>query len=112
MTTDIAAITFSCHDPHKVAKFWADALNRHIAATSDSGSAAILAAVPMYFRRADSEGTPENRIHLDLSTDDLDAEAARLLELGAIEVRRNQWHSTESITFIDVEKNQFDLIAE
>ena len=112
MTTDIAAITFSCQDPRKVAEFWANALGRHVAATADSGSAAILAAIPLYFRRSESQTAVENNIHLDLSTDGLDAEATRLRELGAIEVRRNQWHSTESITFLDIEGNQFDLIAE
>ena len=112
MTTDIAAITFSCQVPRKVAEFWANALGRHVAATADSGSAAILAAIPLYFRRSESQTAVVNNIHLDLSTDGLDAEATRLRELGATEVRRNQWHSTESITFLDIEGNQFDLIAE
>jgi hypothetical protein len=112
MTTNLGAITFSCQDPHKVAEFWAHALGRHIAATADSGSAAILAAIPLYFRRSTSETTVENNIHLDLTTDDLDADATRLRELVATEVRRDQWHSTKSITFLDVEGNQFDLIAE
>ena len=112
MTTDIAAITFSCQDPHKVAEFWAHAVGRNIAATADSGSAAILGDIPRYFRRSDRGAAVENNLHLDLSTDDLDADAARLRELGATEVRRNQWHSTESITFLDIEGNQFDLIAD
>jgi hypothetical protein len=112
MTTNLGAITFSCQHPHKVAEFWAHALGRHIAATADSGSAAILAVIPLYFRRSTSETTVENYIHLDLTTDDLDADATRLRELGATGVRRDEWHSTKSITFLDVEGNQFDLIAE
>jgi hypothetical protein len=112
MNIDIAAVTFSCQDPHKVAGFWAGALGRDVAAEADSGSAAILASIPLYFRRSESAATAENNIHLDLSTQDLEADAARLAELGAVEVRRNHWHSTESITFVDVEGNQFDLIAE
>lgn len=112
MTTDIAAITFSCQDPRKVAEFWARAVRRNIAATASSGSAAILGDIPLYFRGSEPEAAADNNIHLDLSTDDLDADAARLRELGATEVRRNQWHSTESITFLDIEGNQFDLIAE
>ena len=112
MTTDIAAITFSCQDPRKVAEFWAHVLRLNVAATADSGSAAILADTPLYFRRSQHESTAENNIHLDLSTDDLDGDATRLRELGATEVRRNKWHSTESITFRDIEGNQFDLIAE
>ena len=112
MTTNFGAITFSCQDPHKVAEFWAHALGREIAAPAGSGPAAILAAIPLYFRRSTSETSAENNIHLDLTTDDLDADATRLRELGATEVRRDQWHSTKSISFLDIEGNKFDLIAE
>ena len=112
MTTHIAAITFGCQDPHKMAEFWSHALGRNIAATASSGSAAVLADVPLYFRRSEPETPTENNLHLDLSSDDLDADAERLRELGAAEVRRKQWHSTESITFLDIEGNEFDLIAE
>lgn len=112
MTTHIAAITFSCQDPHKMAEFWAHVLGRNIAATASSGSAAILSDVPLYFRRSEPEKAVGDNIHLDVSSDDLDADAARLRELGAAEVRRKQWHSTESITFLDIEGNEFDLIAE
>jgi predicted enzyme related to lactoylglutathione lyase len=112
MTTDIAAITFSCHDPRKVAEFWAHAVGHDVAATASSGSAAILANLPLYFQQASHDAAVANNIHIDLSTDDLDADAARLRELGATEVERTQWHSTESITFLDIEGNRFDLIAE
>jgi hypothetical protein len=64
MTTDIAAITFNCQDPRKVAEFWAHALGRHVAATADSGSAAVLAAIPLYFRRSESQTTLANNIDL------------------------------------------------
>jgi len=110
MTIRPRAITFSCRDPHKVADFWADALGRNIAAMSDSGSAAILADIPLYFRQA--EGPESESAHLDLSSDDMDADASRLRELGATQLCRTQWHSTESITFIDVEGNTFDVIGE
>ena len=112
MTTEIAAVTFSCQDPRKMAEFWAQVVGRNVAATASSGSAAILGTVPLYFRQSEPGASVQNNIHLDLSTDDFDADATRLRELGATEVRRNQWHSTESITFLDIEGNQFDLIAE
>jgi catechol-2,3-dioxygenase len=111
MTTEIAAVTFSCQDPRKVAEFWAQVLGRNVAATASSGSAAILGTVPLYFRQSEAGASAENNIHLDLGADDLDTDATRLRELGATEVRRSQWHSTESITFLDIEGNQFDLIA-
>lgn len=112
MTADIAAITFSCRDPRKVAEFWAHTLGREVAATAGEGSAAVLAHIPIFFRRAESDTAIGSDLHLDLSTEDLDAEATRLRGLGATEVRRDRWHSTESITFVDVEGNQFDLVAD
>ena len=112
MAADIAAITFACRDPRKVAEFWAHALGREVAATAGEESAAVLARVPMFFRRAESDKTIGSDLHLDLKTEDLAAEASRLRGLGATEVRRNQWHSTESITFVDIEGNKFDLVAD
>ena len=111
MMTKIAAVTFSCEDPRKVAAFWAEVLDREVAATAGSESAAVLATVPLYFRRCPGTTRRGNNVHLDLSTHDLDADATRLRELGAVEVRRTEWHSTTSITFTDIEGNQFDLIA-
>jgi catechol-2,3-dioxygenase len=112
MSTDVAAITFRCEDPRKVAEFWANALGREVAATASSGSAAVLAAVPLFFRPADPQAGAENNIHLDLSTNDFAGDVRRLRELGATEVGRYHWHSTESATFLDIEGNQFDLIAQ
>ncbi|MDF1603208.1 VOC family protein [Nocardioides sp. YIM 152315] len=112
MTADIAAIVFSCREPRRVAEFWAHVLGRDVAATAGEESAAVLAQIPLFFRRAEAGSTNAGGVHLDLSTEDLDAEAARLRGLGATEVRRNQWHSTESVTFVDIEGNQFDLIAD
>jgi hypothetical protein len=112
MTVNIAAITFTCVDPHEVAAFWAKALGKSVAATASSGSAAVIADVPLFFRRGERTGQTGTRTHLDLSTMDLDVEADRLRDLGATEVRRNRWHSTESITFRDIEGNEFDLVAE
>lgn len=112
MTVNIAAMTFTCVDPHEVAAFWAKALGKSVAATASSGSAAVIADVPLFFRRGEHPGQNGSRTHLDLSTMDLDLEADRLRGLGATEVRRNRWHSTESITFRDIEGNEFDLVAE
>jgi catechol-2,3-dioxygenase len=112
MTADIAAVTFSCRDPRKLAEFWAHTLGREVAATAGGQSAAVLAHIPLFFRLAEPARSIGNDLHLDLSTEDLDAEATRLRGLGATEVRRNRWHSTESITFVDIEGNQFDLVAD
>lgn len=73
MAADIAAITFSCRDPHEVAEFWAHALGREVAATAGKESAAVLAQTPILFRRAESGTAIGSDLHIDLSTEDLDA---------------------------------------
>src|SRR5262249_24986138 len=39
----------------------------------------------------------ESRVHLDIETDDIDAEVARLVKLGAREVERNKYRAPTSM---------------
>jgi hypothetical protein len=87
-----AAKTLRCQDPQKVAMSWAHALGLSIAVTNFKSSP-FVATVPQYFERAGSEMTVGNRVRLDHVSDDLDADATRLRELAATEVRRDRWHS-------------------
>jgi hypothetical protein len=109
---NIAAVTFSSIDPYEVADFWAEAVSTSVAGIANSGSAVVLADVPLFFRRCEADQEAANRIHLDLSKNGLESEGDRLRQLGATEVRRNRWHSTEFITFRDIDGNEFDLVAE
>jgi hypothetical protein len=49
--------------------------------------------------------------HLNLITSDFEAEAARLLALGAVKVKETCQNGARWLTFFDVEGNEFDLIA-
>ena len=55
--------------------------------------------------------TSENRLQLDLITSDFDAETARLLALGAIKVKEICQNGARWLTLLDIEGNEFDLIA-
>jgi hypothetical protein len=55
--------------------------------------------------------TSKNRLHLDLITSDFDAETARLLALGAVKVKEICQNGARWLTFLDIEGNEFDLIA-
>lgn len=49
----------------------------------------------------------KNRLHLDLSADDREAEVARLVELGAsVHSTRDEWGITWT-TLLDPERNEF-----
>ena len=53
----------------------------------------------------------KNRLHLDLITENLEAETLRLFSLGARKLRDVHKAGARWTTFADVEGNEFDLIA-
>lgn len=82
-------------DLHEAATFWSRALNKPIATVDQDGDG-------RYAELVTGEDEPiillqrvehENRVHLDIETDDLDAEVARLEKLGATRVAfvRDRW---------------------
>lgn len=120
MTTHIAAITFDCANALTMAEFWSAALGRPI----DSGEPA---ASPFFARLGPGEGehpapsmmfiqvpepkTVKNRTHLDLGTDDREAEIDRLVALGATLVHDKDEWGVRWTTLADPEGNEF-CIAE
>jgi hypothetical protein len=63
------------------------------------------------FHRVPEPKTSKNRLHLDLITSDFDAETARLLAVGAVKVNEICQNGARWLTFLDIEGNEFDLIA-
>jgi Glyoxalase-like domain len=53
----------------------------------------------------------KNRLHLDLWTDEFEAESKRLTDLGATSVADFEMPAIRWTTFADPEGNEFDLIA-
>lgn len=120
MTIHVAAITFDCANALTLAEFWSAALGRPI----DPGEPA---PSPFFARLAPGEGdnagpvmmfiqVPEpksvkNRTHLDLGTDDRDAEIKRLLALGATRIHDKEEWGIQWTTLADPEGNEF-CIAE
>ncbi len=114
MTSRLAHVTFDCQDPRVVARFWSSAVDRPI---DDGGSeffqsigAADAAGAPAWFFIAVPEHkTVKNRLHLDLEATDPDAEAERLVALGAsITTDKNEWGHTWRV-MADPEGNEFCL---
>ncbi len=57
----------------------------------------------LYFQKVPEPKSVKNRVHLDLRADDVEAEAARLVELGATELHRSPtWN-----TLRDPQGNEF-----
>lgn len=68
--------------------FWRDALPADAKSGSDPDYVSFGEATPGVELCVQGVGDPTSRIHLDIETDDIDAEVARLKALGADEVAR------------------------
>ena len=82
----LAAFVIDCRvsDVAAAAEFWGKALGRPVKASSDdSPTYRALDAKEAEPELLVQQVTHESRVHLDIETDDLDAEVARLEALGA-----------------------------
>lgn len=64
----------------------------------------------MLFNRVPEGKSAKNRVHIDLETDDLNAESVRLLEMGATVVHEKFEYDTHWTTFADPEGNEFCVV--
>jgi len=93
----LCTVVIDCQtdDLKDAAVFWSRALNKRIATVDQDGDGRYAELVTeqdepiILLQRVDHE----SRVHLDIETDDLDAEVARLEGLGAIRVAyvRDRW---------------------
>jgi hypothetical protein len=130
MASRIGNITFDCADPSRLAEFWAAALGykkqdlpdgyaswpEFLAAQGipeDQWNSANAVVDPegrgprLYFQQVPEPKTTKNRLHLDLSASDIEAEAERLVGLGARRVRRVDERGESWIVMQDPEGNEF-----
>jgi predicted enzyme related to lactoylglutathione lyase len=118
MTTSIAAITFDCHDALRQARFWSQALDRRV----DEGEPApseFFARLPspgpdsgvptLMFIKVPEGKSVKNRVHLDLVTDDREAEVERLKGVGATVIHEKDEWGLQWVTLADPEGNEFCL---
>jgi predicted enzyme related to lactoylglutathione lyase len=105
-------LVLDCADPARLASFWAPALD--YVNLGDVGAYAVL--VPdgrpgpkLLLQRVPEPKTVKNRMHLDIETPDVAAEAARLEALGARRVQTDEIHEhgTTWIVMADPEGNEF-----
>ena len=84
------------------------------APVDDGASAdyAVLKGEPGWmFLRVPESKTVKNRVHPDLTTDDLPAEVERLIALGATRQADHDEDGTRWVTLTDPEGNEFDVVA-
>jgi hypothetical protein len=121
-------VVFDCHRPSALARFWAGALDGYDVAPYDDAEIErlrslgiddvaddpnVLVEAPGAEPRFGFQLVPEskvvkNRVHLDLLCEDLAAETARLVALGA-QVQTVGGPQPDWVVFADPEGNEFCL---
>jgi predicted enzyme related to lactoylglutathione lyase len=116
-SSTVFGISFDAHDAAIVGRVWAAALGRQLADGADAINAVVLTGDiattgrRFAFHQVPEDKTVKNRVHLDLTTTDLDSETDRLQQLGATIVRDVSENGNHWITLADPEGNEFDLIS-
>jgi hypothetical protein len=121
-------VVFDCRRPAPLARFWAAVLDGYDVAPYDDAEIerlrtigiddveddpAVLVEAPgveprLCFQLVPESKVVKNRVHLDLRCDDLEAETARLVRLGA-EVLTTTGPQENWVVFTDPEGNEFCL---
>ena len=114
MTDNAPAIglVLDCRAPKSLARFWAAALGYVVVGGAGSYVMLLPGGRPgpkLLLQQVPEAKTIKNRMHLDIHTVDIEAEATRLEALGARRAQPDQLreHGTSWILMIDPEGNEF-----
>ena len=116
MTLTIQCLTVDAHDPDALAAWWAQALDDYsVKDLDDEDEVAIVPrdrgrAPAILFLRVGDDKVVKNRLHLDLTPDDRDAEVERLLGLGATRADIGQKGDESWVVLADPEGNEFCVL--
>ncbi|MFC6064522.1 VOC family protein [Streptomyces ochraceiscleroticus] len=113
MASSLYQIAVDAHDVHRMARFWADVLDWQIVfeEADEVIIGASAEALPgIVFLPVPEAKAGKNRLHLDLTPDDQEAEVARILALGARRVDVGQGANVTWTVLADPEGNEFCVL--
>ena len=110
MTLSLGMITIDTTDASRLAAWWAEQTGSRV--VQDFGGGYLILAgggLPalLAFQQVGDPTPGKNKVHLDLSADDLDAEVDRLLGAGASLVGRRGDDNFRWVTLADPDGNEF-----
>jgi predicted enzyme related to lactoylglutathione lyase len=112
------AVTFDCADATVVSQFWSAVLGRPIDSEPMAPSpffASIglndTSRIAYMFIQVPEAKSVKNRVHLDLDSDDVAAEVARVVALGATHIHDKDEYGMRWTTLADPEGNEFCIGA-
>jgi predicted enzyme related to lactoylglutathione lyase len=113
VTATLRNITVDCDDVERQARFWAAVLDRKVG-DQTSPYFASLSPEPeqpgeprWLFLKVPEGKTAKNRMHVDLTAPDRDAEVQRLVELGATRLGEHDEYGVSWVVLADPEGNEF-----
>jgi predicted enzyme related to lactoylglutathione lyase len=112
METNTIALVLDCHDPARLAKFWAPALGYVEVGSVDNYTLLLpdgTAGPQLLLQRVPEPKAGKNRMHLDIHAPDIEAEATRLQGLGARRLAKDALseHGHSWVLMSDPEGNEF-----
>jgi predicted enzyme related to lactoylglutathione lyase len=115
MALNVEMVTFDCSDPAQLGGWWAEQFGgttQEILA--DEFTAVTLPEGPrLGFQKVPDPTPGKNRVHLDFSAADVDAEVSRLTAAGAGEVGRHQFGDNfRWVVLADPEGNVFCVVGQ
>lgn len=93
MSLKVEMITFDCVDPDALARWWAEVVSGELTLVAPGEFAMVSRAAgpTLGFQRVPDPTPGKNRVHVDFAAADMEAEVARLVQLGATETARNSF---------------------
>ena len=109
MAIRMGSIVFNCDDLEQMTEFWTAALGLTAGPIGDHGTFRVLGGdrVNLSLQVAEQPVSARDQAHLDLYTDDQQAEVARLQELGASVIRHHDDPEDDYVVMTDPEGNEF-----
>ena len=121
MSLSMFTVVVDCADPHRVAKFWSEALGWAVNERNTDELQLVnpdASGTSLYFMRVPEPKVGKNRLHLDLlAPGPMEPEVQRLLEAGAqlVEVRQDPQSLDNPDTWTvmrDPEGNEFCVTSQ
>src|SRR5690606_9715267 len=114
MAMTLSMVTFDTTDADSLATWWAEQTGGEVVERNDGWFVMVAGGtlpVLLAFQKIEDPTPGKNRIHLDLTAQDLDAEVDRLLGAGATLVARRGDESCRWVTLADPQCTQFCVAA-
>ena len=114
MTLKLAMITTDTTDAEGLGAWWARVTGAEIAETNDGWFVIVKGGslpVALAFQKVEDPTVGKNRLHLDLTTEDLEGATEQLIASGATLVERRGDENFRWTTLADPQGNEFCIAA-